>query len=140
MLAGKFRHLIRDVFFAQHVGKLVVADDRVIVRAAGHKNKSGVLRLGFFRQQKDVIFFARFAVRRTKDVSEAEALEGFVKFRIARSRDRAAQAAGKKEQPWIFQRQIDGRIAAAGDSGDGARVTAIDAKALAHITKHVLQK
>src|SRR6478672_2552903 len=123
------------MFFAQQVSELMVTDDRVIVRAAGHKDKSGVLWLGFFRQQKDVVFFARLAVRRTKDVREAKAFKCLVKPRIARSRNRAAQASGKEKQPWIFQRQIDGRIAAAGNAGDGACVTAVDAEALADITE-----
>src|SRR4249920_3925823 len=112
----------------------MVPDYRVVVRAAGHKNKSGVLGLGFFRQQKDVVFFAGLAVGRTKDVSEAEAVERLVILGVARSCDRAAQAAGKEEEPGIFQCQIDGRIAATGGPRDGARVAAIDAETLADIT------
>src|ERR1043165_7784042 len=111
MLAGELSHLIGDVALAQQVSKLMVADNRVVVRAAGHKNECGVLRLGFFREQKNVVLFAGFALCRAKNVSKAKTLEPLVILGVPRSRARAAQASGKEKQPGILQREIDGRIA-----------------------------
>src|SRR5262249_38668156 len=90
--------------------------------------------------QEDIIFLARWTVRRAKDVSKAETFERLVIFRIARSGERAAQAAGKEEEPGILERQVDGGITAGGDAGDGAGVAAVDAEALLRVTDYVFKK
>src|SRR5258708_35431220 len=118
MLAGKLDGLISDMAFAQQVSELVLAVDGVVVGAAGHEDEAGVLRLGFFGKHEGVVFFADFAVRRAKDLSEAGKIVELVSPHSAK---RAAQAGAKEDEPRVPESDVDGRISAHGDAGNGAR-------------------
>src|SRR5450755_1880867 len=115
----------------------MVADNGVVFRATGHKDEAGVLRLGFFGQQERIVICVRFAARRAKNVGESGEL---VELGIARSGERPAQAAGKKEKTRVLEGNVDRRVTARGDAGNGARISAVDAETLLHVTEHVMQE
>ena len=105
MLTGSFDRLVSNVAFAQQVGELVVADDLSSSVPQAIKIKVVCCGSAFSASRKRSFSLRVLLSGGAKDVRKAEGLE-LIKLRVARSSERPAQAAGKKEQPGYLSARL----------------------------------